>query len=100
MKRRLRSNLEPGSPREAVRRAQWTALARAARASRPTMKLRLLTSQEDYFRDAILGVSRAWRAEGIDHDFADVPGPHDYVFNRGPGSMELLLWHDRVLART
>jgi dihydroxy-acid dehydratase len=26
MKRRLRSNLEPGSPREAVRRAQWTAL--------------------------------------------------------------------------
>jgi dihydroxy-acid dehydratase len=26
MKRPLRSNLEPGSPREAVRRAQWTAL--------------------------------------------------------------------------
>src|SRR5262245_42806880 len=26
MKKRLRSNLEPGSPREAVRRAQWTAL--------------------------------------------------------------------------
>src|SRR6185436_13935397 len=26
MKRALRSNLEPGSPREAVRRAQWTAL--------------------------------------------------------------------------
>jgi hypothetical protein len=79
--------------------AQWTALARAARASRPTMKLHLLTSQDDYFRDAILGVSRAWRSDGIDHDFADVPGPHDYVFNRGPGSLELLMWHDRVLAR-
>ena len=26
MEKRLRSNLEPGSPREAVRRAQWTAL--------------------------------------------------------------------------
>src|SRR3979490_3097254 len=26
MNKRLRSNLEPGSPREAVRRAQWTAL--------------------------------------------------------------------------
>ncbi len=79
---------------------EWTALARAARASRPGMRLRLLTSTEDYFRDAILGVSRAWRADGIDHDFADVPGPHDYVFNRGPGSIELLLWHDRALART
>jgi iron(III)-salmochelin esterase len=79
--------------------AQWTAMARAARAVRPAMKLRLLTSQDDYFREPILGVSRAWRAEGIDHDMADVPGPHDYVFNRGPGSLELLMWHDRVLAR-
>ncbi len=78
--------------------ADWTALAQAARAARPDMKLRVLTSHEDYFRDAIVGVSRAWRAAGIAHDFADVPGPHDYVFNRGPGSLELLLWHDRMLS--
>ncbi len=79
---------------------EWTALVRAARAARPGMKLRLLTSRADYFRDAILEVSDAWTAAGIAHDFADVPGPHDYVFNRGPGSIELLLWHDRHLART
>jgi hypothetical protein len=79
---------------------QWVALAQAARARRPSMKLRLLTSREDYFRAAITGVSQSWRSVGVDHDFADVPGPHDYVFNRGPGSIELLLWHDRVLART
>jgi iron(III)-salmochelin esterase len=79
--------------------SQWCALALAARARRPEMKLRLLTSREDYFRGAILGVSQAWRASGIGHDFADVPGPHDYVFNRGPGSIELLLWHDRTLLR-
>jgi hypothetical protein len=79
--------------------AKWTALARAARERRPAMKLRLLTSHEDYFRSAILGVSQAWRAGGVVHDFADVPGPHDYVFNRGPGSIELLLWHDRALLR-
>jgi hypothetical protein len=78
----------------------WSTLAQAARARRPGMKLRLLTSHADYFRSAITGVSQAWRGAGIDHDFADVPGPHDYVFNRGPGSIELLLWHDRVLART
>ena len=46
----------------------------------------------------ILGLSAAWRAAGIAHDFADVPGPHDYVFNRGPGSIELLLWHESALA--
>jgi len=78
----------------------WTALAQAARAERPAMKLRLLTSHDDYFHDAIVGVSQAWRAAGIAHDFADVPGPHDYVFNRGPGSIELLTWQDRALSRS
>jgi enterochelin esterase-like enzyme len=80
--------------------ADWTVLAQGARARRPKMKLRLLTSHEDYFHDAIVAVSRAWSAASIAHDFADVPGPHDYVFNRGPGSLELLLWHDRALARS
>jgi hypothetical protein len=80
--------------------AEWTALAHGARARRPTMKLHLLTSHEDYFRVAIAALSQAWRSGGISHDFADVPGPHDYVFNRGPGSIELLLWHDRALARS
>jgi len=79
--------------------ADWTTLALAARARRPALKLRLLTSREDYFREAILSVSRAWSAAGVAHDFGDVPGPHDYVFNRGPGSIELLFWHDRMLAR-
>ena len=77
----------------------WTAMAAAARARRPGLKLRLLTSHEDYFHDSVTGVSRAWAAAGISHDFADVLGPHDYIFNRGPGSIELLLWHDRALAR-
>jgi hypothetical protein len=80
--------------------AEWTALAQSARAVRPGLKLRLLTSHEDYFHDAIANLSRAWEAAGVAHDFADVPGPHDYVFNRGPGSIELLLWHDRALARS
>jgi len=80
--------------------AEWTALAQGARARRPDLKLRLLTSHEDYFHEAIVGVSRAWNVAGVSHDFADVIGPHDYVFNRGPGSLELLLWHDRVLSRS
>jgi hypothetical protein len=77
--------------------ADWTAMAQAARARRPGLKLHLLTSHDDYFHESVTAVSRAWAAAGITHDFADVVGPHDYIFNRGPGSIELLLWHDRAL---
>jgi hypothetical protein len=77
--------------------ADWAAVAAAARAKRPDLRLRLLTSKDDYFHDVVVGVDRAWTAAGIPHDFADVVGPHDYIFNRGPGSIELLLWNDRAL---
>ena len=79
--------------------AEFTELARSARAKNAALKMRLLTSKDDYFRAAITHTSAAWKAAGIDHDFADVPGPHDYPFNRGLGAIEMLLWHDRMLAR-
>jgi enterochelin esterase-like enzyme len=75
-----------------------TALAISARARRPSLKLRLVTSRDDYFHEPIVAQSRAWTAAGVAHEFADGPGPHDYVFNRGPGSLELLMWYDRALA--
>ncbi len=76
---------------------ELTELAKAARAKRPGMKLRLVTSHDDYFRSAIQHLSDTWRAAGVAHDFADIPGPHDYAFNRGPGSIELLTFYDRAL---
>jgi enterochelin esterase-like enzyme len=79
--------------------SEITELARSARARNPSLALRLLTSKDDYFHSAITHTSQAWKAAGIAHDFADVPGPHDYPFNRGPGAIEMLLWHDRKLAR-
>ena len=79
---------------------ELTELARSARAKNQDLRLRLLTSKEDYFRRAIKNMSQAWRSAGIDHDFEELPGPHDYPFNRGPGAIEMLLWHDRRLART
>jgi iron(III)-salmochelin esterase len=79
--------------------SEFTDLAKTARAKNPALKLRLLTSKEDYFRSAISHTSTAWKSAGVDHDYADVPGPHDYPFNRGPGAIEMLLWHDRMLAR-
>jgi iron(III)-salmochelin esterase len=77
--------------------ADWTALALEAHTKRPGQRLRLLTSHDDYFHDVVAGVDHAWTAAGIAHDYGDVVGPHDYVFNRGPGSLELLLWNDRAL---
>ncbi len=78
---------------------EFTELARAARAKNASLRLRLLTSKEDDFKRAIKSTSQAWRAARIDHDFEELPGPHDYPFNRGPGAIEMLLWHDRMLAR-
>lgn len=77
----------------------FTELARGARAKNTRLLLRLLTSDKDYFRKAIQSTSTSWKAAGITHDFDDVPGVHDYPFNRGPGAIEMLLWHDRLLAR-
>jgi enterochelin esterase-like enzyme len=75
----------------------WTEFARAARRRAPDLQLRLLTSHEDDYHGTITRLSAQWRAAGIGHEFLDLPGPHDYPFNRGPGSIEMLLWHDRIL---
>ena len=64
-----------------------TGEARAARGANASLKLRLLTSSEDYFRVPISHLSAAWKSAGVQHDYADVPGPHDYPFNRGPGAI-------------
>jgi hypothetical protein len=77
---------------------RWAARAQAARLANPALAIRLLTSDADYFRDAVRATSHALDAAGLAHDFDEVRGPHDYVFNRGPGSIELLLWQDRALA--
>lgn len=79
--------------------AELSDLARAARAKNPALALRLLTSKDDMYRRPTEVLSAAWTKAGVAHDFVRVPGPHDYVFNRGPGVYELLAWHDAVLAR-
>jgi pimeloyl-ACP methyl ester carboxylesterase len=72
-------------------------LARVARQKRPDLALRITTSHEDYYRDVTHSLSNAWNSAGVQHDFSELPGPHDYIFNRGPGAYEMLLWHARVL---
>ena len=76
------------------------ALARRAKSAMmdaQKLRLRLVTSDQDYFRGAIGQLHLALESEGIEHEHLVLPGPHDYIFNRGPGGVEMLLWHDRVL---
>ncbi len=71
-----------------------TAMARDA-SPRPT--LRLLSSDEDPFLRVTRQLSSALEQAGYRHELVVTPGPHDYSFNRGPGSIELLRFHDRAL---
>ena len=71
--------------------------AREAEQQKPDLYVRLLTSSDDYFIKANQALAEALSKAGIRTEIVTVPGPHDYVFNRGPGAYEMLMFHDRVL---
>ncbi|GAC1575958.1 MAG: hypothetical protein NVS3B20_07600 [Polyangiales bacterium] len=59
--------------------------------------LRIVTSEEDVYRETLTTMSASLRERKIAHEFAVTPGPHGYEWNKGAGAIEMLLWHDRVL---
>lgn len=77
--------------------ASVAALAAAARAKNPKLRLRLLSSDGDPFLAAVKAASAKMNEAGVSHDLVVVPGPHNYDFNRGPGCAEMLLWQERAL---
>jgi iron(III)-salmochelin esterase len=68
-----------------------------ARKRNPSLSLRLLTSDGDYFLGPTKAISAAMKSAGVPHQLVVIPGPHDYPFNRGPAVYEMLVHHDRVL---
>ncbi len=70
--------------------------ARGALVKNPKLELRLLTSDQDYFKREILGLSRALDDASVKHVLTVVPGDHSYEFNRGPGVYEMLTFHNWV----
>ena len=58
---------------------------------------RFVTSTEDLYRGTLTELDKRLTGKGIPHEFAMTPGPHDYPWNKGPGSIEMLLWQDRAL---
>jgi enterochelin esterase-like enzyme len=73
------------------------ARAAGARGQGHRPHIRLLTSSEDPFLEPTRDLSRALRERRVPHRLLELPGPHDYDFNRGPGRMELLRFHEQVL---
>lgn len=85
-----------GALQPAVRRRVPRVVARL-RDGAPTQRVRLLTSDRDYLRPDVRALHRALVDRGVVHELVEVAGPHDYVFNRGAGGVEMLLFHDRAL---
>lgn len=65
--------------------------------ARSAFALRLVSSEEDPFLGAVRALAKSLERRGLEHRVVVTPGPHDYAWNRGPGSAELLLHHERVL---
>ncbi|MBW2534470.1 MAG: esterase [Deltaproteobacteria bacterium] len=74
-----------------------TQLAVLARNRSPGLRLRLLSSQRDRFREVTLMLGASFAERGVDADVDIVEGNHSYELNRGPGAYEMLLWFDRAL---
>jgi len=70
-------------------------LARQAMAKSP-QRIRLLSSDEDEFLAATQATADRLEAAGVAHEFLVLRGRHGYEFNRGPGCIEMLAWHERV----
>jgi predicted esterase len=75
---------------------EFALLAKAAM-ERARFTLRLVSSERDPFLPAVQALGESLTESGVKHDIVVVPGPHDYVWNRGPGSAEMLLFHERTL---
>lgn len=81
---------------KATEGAMFSALAGDAMKKNEIL-LRLVSSEADPFLSAIRATSETMRADGVTHEMLVVPGHHNYAWNRGPGGVEMVLWHERVL---
>lgn len=59
--------------------------------------IQLITSERDSMRFSVQHMHELLKRYEIPHSFVQMTGPHDYVFNQGPGSIGLLVFHDKKL---
>jgi dienelactone hydrolase len=88
-----------GAMQAAIRTEEAAEFAdRAATVSlRYRQTLRLVSSSDDPFLEPTLALAKELEARHVPHDLVVTGGPHDYIWNRGPGAAEMLVYHERVL---
>lgn len=89
-----------GALQPAIREEEADAFATRAERARDLhgkQAIQLVTSAGDPFRAPTEALSEALKKRGVEHDLQVTDGPHDYIWNRGPGAIEMLVFHDRVL---
>ncbi|HEV7714614.1 MAG TPA: dihydroxy-acid dehydratase, partial [Steroidobacteraceae bacterium] len=102
MKKPLRSNLEPGSPREAVRRAQWTALGlSAADLTKPKIAVVNSSSELAICFSHLDGIAKLVKEEiraagGIPFEIRTA-APSDFIISAGNAGGYLLPSRDLVV---
>ena len=59
--------------------------------------IQLVTSDRDAMLKSVEKMHSLLLAEDIPHVYLKLTGPHDYIFNQGPGALALLMFHDHAL---
>lgn len=59
--------------------------------------IQLVTSDRDPMAPSVERMHQLLVDNSIPHLYLKLTGPHDYIFNQGPGALELLVFHDHAL---
>lgn len=59
--------------------------------------IQLVTSDRDPMAPSVERMHQLLVDKSIPHRYLKLTGPHDYIFNQGPGALELLVFHDHAL---
>ncbi len=59
--------------------------------------IQLITSEMDGMLPSVSKMHALLKEHGIPHKYLVLKGPHDYIFNQGPGVLSLLVFHNRSL---
>jgi enterochelin esterase-like enzyme len=87
-----------GAIQPAVRGREAEFADRAVKAgAKRAQAIRLLSSDKDPLLPVTRKLSEELRSRHVAHTLIVAPGEHDYAFNQGPGSIELLRFSDRSL---
>lgn len=66
-------------------------------AEKQSQHIRLASSSDDPFLEATMALAEELERRTLKHQLVVTAGLHDYIWNRGPGSAEMLFFHERAL---